>query len=252
MIELRGCRRGVGVDRVGGRRAFGVRSLLQQNALMALKLTHYLDVASSWCFWAEPMYAELKQRYAGRVEFEWKIALMDEKGMPKTRAQLEWFYRRSSMRMRSPFDLDSGWFEEGVSEYLAPNAVAEAAKDLGIDDDSVRLALATAGLREGRRTGQWEMAAEIGAVTSGLEKAKLLKRAKSREIDKRIRASTAEFHALQVTQRPTFVIDSEIGDRAVFSGFAKIDPLATTIDAMLEDLGFYESHAARYGSPPSA
>lgn len=219
---------------------------------MGIKIINYLDVVSSWCFWAEPMWAELKQRYAGRVEFDWKVALMDEAGMPKNRAQLEWYYRRSSMSMRSPFDLDTGWFEEGVAEYLAPNAVAEAAKDLGIDDDSVRLALATAGLREGRHTGQWEIAAEIGAATSGLEKAKLLRRARSREIEKRMRATTAEFHALQVTQRPTFVIDSKIGDRAVFSGFAKIEPLATAIDAMLEDLDFYESHAARYGTPPAA
>jgi predicted DsbA family dithiol-disulfide isomerase len=53
----------------------------------------------------------------------------------------------------------------------------------------------------------------------------LLKLAKSPEIEARLRQSTAEFHALQVTQRPTFVIDSPIGDRAIFSGFAKSAPL---------------------------
>ncbi len=116
----------------------------------------------------------------------------------------------------------------------------------------MRVALATAGLREGRRFGDWDIAAEIGAATAGIDKPKLLKRAKSKEIEQRIRATTAEFHAMQVTQRPTFVIDSEIGDRAVFSGFAKIEPLAAASDAMLEDLAFYESHAARYGTPPVA
>ena len=218
-----------------------------------LKITNYLDVVSSWCFWAEPMWTELKERYAGRVEFAWKIALMDESGLPKSRAQLEWYYRRSSLAMRSPFDLNPDWFEPGVKEYLAPNAVAEAAKDLGIDDDTVRIALATAGLREGRKTGDWEIAAEIGAATSGIEKEKLLKRAKSKEIEKRIRASTAEFHAMGVTQRPTFVIDSrETGDRAVFAGFARTEPLAAAIEAMLEDVAFYEQHASRYGTPPGA
>ena len=218
-----------------------------------LKITNYLDVVSSWCFWAEPMWTELKQRYAGRVGFEWKIALMDEAGLPKTLAQLEWYYRRSSMLMRAPYTLNPHWFEPGVAEYLAPNAIAEAAKDLGIDDDTVRVALATAGLREGRKTGHWEIAAEIGAATSGIEKEKLLKRAKSKEIEKRIRASTAEFHAMQVSQRPTLVIDnSATGDRAVFAGFAKIEPVAAATDAMLEDIAFYEQHATRYGTPPTA
>lgn len=219
----------------------------------ALKVTNYLDVVSSWCFWAEPMWAELKERYEGRVEFDWKIALMDEEGMPKTLAQLEWYYRRSSMLNRAPYTLNPDWLEPGVAEYLAPNAVAEAARDLGITDDTVRVALATAGLREGRKTGQWDISAEIGAVTSGIEKEKLLKRAKSKEIEKRIRAATAEFHAMKVTQRPTLVIDSsETGDRAVFAGFARIEPVEATIDAMLEDIDFYEQHASRYGTPPSA
>lgn len=220
---------------------------------MPLKITNYLDVASSWCFWAEPMWAELKERYAGRVMFDWKIALMDEAGMPKTLAQLEWYYRRSSMLMRAPYTLNPDWFEPGIAEYLAPNAVAEAARDLGITDDTVRVALATAALREGRKTGQWDISAEIGAATSGIEKEKLLKRAKSKEIEKRIRATTAEFHAMQVNQRPTLVIDSSTtGDRAVFAGFAGIEPLEAAIDAMLEDIDFYEQHASRYGTPPAA
>jgi predicted DsbA family dithiol-disulfide isomerase len=219
---------------------------------MQITATLYLDVISSWCFWAEPMWSELKQRYAGRVAFDWKIALMDESGMPKSRAQIEWYYRRSSMLMRSPFTLNPDWFEPGVSEYLAPNAIAEAARDLGIDDDTVRIALSTAGLQEGRKTGHWDVAADIGAVTSGIEKEKLLKRAQSKEIEKRIRASTAEFHAMGVNQRPTFVIDNSVtGDRAVFAGFAKLEPLVAAIDAMLEDIDFYEQHASRYGMPPA-
>ena len=44
---------------------------------MRITVTNYLDVISSWCFWSEPTWAELKERYDGRVEFQWKIALMD-------------------------------------------------------------------------------------------------------------------------------------------------------------------------------
>ena len=218
---------------------------------MRITVTYYLDVISSWCFWAEPAWAELKGQYNGRVGFDWKIALMDAAGFPKTREQAEWFYRRSGTIMRSNFMLKPGWFRPGIKECLAPNFIAEAARDLGVTDDRVRLALAEATLREGAETGEWDVAAEIGARTGGLDKARLLEHAKSSKIEGRARASTAEFHALQVTQRPTFVIDTEIGDRAVFSGFARVEPLAAALDSALEDAQAYSAFAAHFGSPPA-
>ena len=219
---------------------------------MKLTITLYLDVISSWCFWAQPAWEELKKRYSDRVDFAWKIALMDASGFPKSIEQAEWFYRRSGMMMRSPFMLKPGWFEPDIQECLAPNLVAEAARDFGVTDDRVRMALANATEREGLKTNNWDLAAEIGAKAAEIDKAKLLERASSPEVEARARASTADFHALQVTQRPTFVIDSEIGDRAIFSGFAKLEPIACTIDAMLDDLDAYAAHAAHFGEPPQA
>ena len=67
---------------------------------MKITVTDYLEVVSSWCFWSEPTWAELKKRYADRVEFQWKIALMDPSGLPVSREQEQWFYRRSGMLMR--------------------------------------------------------------------------------------------------------------------------------------------------------
>ena len=219
---------------------------------MRITVTNYLEVVSSWCFWSEPTWAELKKRYDGRVEFQWKIALMDPSGLPTSREQEQWFYRRSGMMMRSPFMLNTDWYDPILPEWLAPNCVAEAAKDFGFVDDRVRLALAHAALCEGKKVSDWEIAAEIGAVAGNIDRKKVLDRARSPEIEKRVRASTAEFHALQVTQRPTFVVDSEIGDRAIFSGFAKAEPVAATIEAMLDDLEAYAAHAAHFGEPPPA
>jgi predicted DsbA family dithiol-disulfide isomerase len=216
-----------------------------------MKITYYLEVISSWCYWAEPAWAELKQRYAGRVEFGWKLSLMNESGLPVSREQCEWFYRRSGTARRSPFMLNSGWFEAGTKEYLAPNLVAEGARDFGVEDDRARLAIAQAGLREGRKVGQWEVAAEVAAAATGLDAAKLLARAKSAEVEARARAATAEFHALQVTQRPTFLLENAIGDRAVFSGLAEAAPIAATIDVMLADAAAAASYAAHFGGVPS-
>ena len=126
------------------------------------------------------------------------------------------------------------------------------ARDLGIEDDRAWLSLINAELREGKKIGDWQVASQIAASATGLDQKELLERAKSPEIEARVRETTAEFHALQVTQRPTFVIDSPIGDRAVFSGFAKVAPLITTIDAMLDDIAGYEVHAAHFGAMPPA
>ena len=217
---------------------------------MNVTVTYFLDVVSSWCYWAEPAWAELKQRYAkSPVEFSWRIALLDESAMSKSRAQADWFYRRSGTVVRSPFMLNSGWLTHS-KEYLPPNCVAEAAKDFGITDDRVRLALMEAAMREGQNVGDWNVSAAAAAKAAGLDSAALLKKARSPEIEKRVRAATAEFHALQVTQRPAFVLEDNIGDRAVFSGLIKTAPIAAALDAMLDDAAAYASHAAHFGSPP--
>lgn len=216
-----------------------------------MRITLYVEVISSWCYWAEPAWAELKARYEGRAKFGWKLALMDASGFPVSRAQCDWFYRRSGTGMHSPFVLNSGWFEEGVSEYPAPNFIAEAARDFGTTDDRARLAISHAALREGRKVAQWEISAEVVAAATGLDPVKLLARAKSPEVEARARATTAEFHALQVTQRPAFLLENTIGDRAVFSGLANAKPIAATIDAMLADAAAVAFYTAHFGGPPA-
>jgi predicted DsbA family dithiol-disulfide isomerase len=146
--------------------------------------------------------------------------------------------------------LNTEWYDPSLPEWLAPNCVAEAAKDFEITDDRVRLALAHAALRDGKQVSDWDVAAQTGADAGKIDKKKLLERAKSPEIEARIRTSTAEFHALQVTQRPAFLIDTEIGDRAVFSGVVKLDPFVATLDSFLEDAVAYAAHAAHFGAPP--
>ena len=56
---------------------------------------------------------------------------------------------------------------------------------------------------------------------------------------------------MQITQRPTFVVDTEIGDRAIFSGVVRLEPIAATIDSMLDDLAFYATHKVHFGDPPA-
>lgn len=218
-----------------------------------MKVTYYLEVSSSWCFWSEPMWAELKARYAGRVTFDWKIAKMKPADWPVSRAQCEWYYRRSGIVTQSPFMLNSGWFDPvKPGTYPAASSVAEAAKDFGFTGDEIRLALSHAGERHGEKIGRMDVAVAIAAKAGGkqLNAKRLRARAESAAIAARIEASTLEFFAHQINQRPAFVITDDIGDKAVFSGLVKIEPLAAAIDAMLADVAAYASYQAHFGGPP--
>jgi predicted DsbA family dithiol-disulfide isomerase len=215
-----------------------------------VQVTYYLEVMSSWCHWAEPAWKELKERYAGRVAFDWKIALMPAEGYPVSIAQCEWFYRRSGSIMRSPYMLNSGWLEPDSKQYLAPNYVALAARELGVTDDRVRLAIAHAAVREGKKVGQWDLAVAAAAPAAALDPSKLLALSKTPDIAAKAQATTAEFFALQVTQRPTFLIQNSIGDRSVFSGIARAEPLVAALDALLADEAAYISWKAHFGDPP--
>jgi len=220
---------------------------------MNIKITYYLDVPSSWCYWAEPSWAKLKERYArSPVEFNWQISLLDAKSMSKSREQCDWFYRRSGTIVRSPVMLNSGWLDPVLPEFLAPNCVAEAAREFGVKDDTVRLALMEAALRQGQKVADWNVCAAIAAKAAALDAGTLLAKAQSTEVEMRVRSTTSAFHALQVTQRPTFVLDSNIGDRVVFSGVWRLDPLVAAVESMLADAAAYGSYQTHFGDPPPA
>jgi predicted DsbA family dithiol-disulfide isomerase len=171
---------------------------------------------------------------------------------PVSRAQCDWFYRRSGGTvMHSAYMLNSGWFDEGRKGlYLNPNLIAEAGRDLGIADDTIRLALNHAALREGKKVGDIAVAAAIAAKASGVSARKLRARAESAAVQARVDASTAEFHSHRITQRPAFIIEDAIADKAVFSGLVRIEPLAAAIDAMLSDTAAYAAHAIHQGPVP--
>jgi predicted DsbA family dithiol-disulfide isomerase len=217
-----------------------------------MRVTYYLEVMSSWCHWAEPAWAELKARYSGRAEFAWRIALMNKEDFPVSKSQCDWFYQRSGGTvMHSPVMLNSGWFEPGrKGSYESPNLVAEAGRDFGFGDDRIRLALTHAAEIEGMKIGDMGLAVAVAAKASGMAPAKLRARADSAEVRARVAASTAEFHAHRISQRPAFILEDSIGDKAVFSGLVKVEPIAATIDAMLSDTAAYAAHAAHFGPMP--
>jgi predicted DsbA family dithiol-disulfide isomerase len=128
------------------------------------------------------------------------------------------------------------------------NLAAEAARDLGFEDDRVRLALARAALVEGVPVQYKDAAADLVASVTGAEPATVLALMESAAVNERIEQSEREFAALGVDQRPTFVLRSSIGDTAILSGIWTAEPLDATIAAMLRDVEKYAAFAAE--NPP--
>jgi predicted DsbA family dithiol-disulfide isomerase len=91
---------------------------------------------------------------------------------------------------------------------------------------------------------------ESAANACKLDRAKLLSLAQSPELAAGAEATTAEFAALKVSQRPTFLLENSIGDRCVFSGLVRVEPLAAAIEALLFDEAAYQSWKAHVGEPP--
>jgi predicted DsbA family dithiol-disulfide isomerase len=85
-----------------------------------------------------------------------------------------------------------------------------------------------------------------------LDAGKLEALARSPETLEGLEATTKEFYALQVTQRPAFLMANSIGDRVVFSGLVRLEPLVAAVDGLLADESAYISFKTHFGDPPPA
>jgi predicted DsbA family dithiol-disulfide isomerase len=198
-----------------------------------LSLTHYLYVLSSWSFCVEPPVKHILETYGDRVQYTWRLAYADYDGNgPYKRNELEYYYARLEAISGQRFTLD--WWFEGY-DATVPDRIAEAARTLGAIGNDVRLALSHAALNDGLQITRPEVALEIAATVADLDPAQLDAEFESDRPMQTLRATKAEWLALGVTQRPTFVLINEIGDKALFSGLWQSQPLIRTVEAMLSD-----------------
>ena len=211
-----------------------------------LTLIYYLDVLSSWCFYAEPNLRRLLDVLGERVRYEWRIALVENPAGGYSHRQYDWFYRRSGSI--SGVQLNSGWVSGKYDSSIVPNAAAEAARELGFSDDRVRLALSRAALVDGKPILDPAVSAEIVSHATGVASDKIRELIDDHHIRQRIADSGEEFKRLDVDQRPAFVLSSDIGDKVVFSGVWAYEPLHATATAMLGESAKYAAFA--HDNPP--
>lgn len=208
-----------------------------------VKLVYYLDVMSSWCFYAEPALEAVRRVFGASLDYEWRIAWLANGGAWRyTPKQLAWYYRRSESI--SGVTLNPAHIQSTADGSRWPDLAAEAARALGATGDVVRHALAHAALIDGRHVEERDVALSIAAEAGGLDGAALAAKMDDPGIEARLRACAAEFDSLGATQRPTFVLRNDIGDFTVLSGNFRYEPLEACVRAMLDDEAGYRKFEA--------
>jgi predicted DsbA family dithiol-disulfide isomerase len=207
-----------------------------------IKMTHYLYVLSSWSLVAEDAVSEVCRRFGDRLDYDWRIAITDYQGNgPFKREQLEFFYARLEAATGRRMNL--GWWREGY-DWLVPDRVVAAARSLGATGIEVRLAIARAGLCDGEDITNPSVAIDIACRVSGIARASLQTALNAPETLLWLAESARQFQASGVTLRPAFVLENDLGDRAILSGIWNTEPLSAAITALLTDEESYHSFVA--------
>jgi len=194
----------------------------------------------------DEVLAAIDKRYGSRVPIVRKIALInDGKPMDAGLEQEKWYYDRCDFVTGRQFN--HHWIEKSGQATWVPNAVIQAAENLG-QGDSVREILKQEGLMAGKPILQFEVAIELAAKASGISEAELASAVRDQKTAETLQAGIAEFGRLPANQRPTFLIRSTIEDTALLSGIYRPEPVFAAIDAMISDEDAYERF--RVSHPP--
>ena len=216
-----------------------------------MRVTFYADVLSMWCSLGEDVLERLQRAYAGRVEFVWKLALI-EHGRPigNTPAMEQWYYDRCEFVTGRRFD--PRWLDDATQTSRAANAAVEAARLLGATDDVVRRAMARAACVEGRKVAREDEAVRVAAEASGFSEAAIREAMSDSRVTAALADALAEFTMLGADQRPTFHLTNAIGDRVLLVGIYRYEPVEAALAAMLADEEAYARFAATHPPIPVA
>lgn len=200
--------------------------------MAVIDLTAYIDVLSSWCYVGDLALQKAEKKYGGRLRVEWKIAqLFDYGPLPYTREQLAWYYARTAQI--SGVVMNAAWHDAPETTTYFANLAAEAARTLGVTDMSLVRALNRASVIDGKPLGRRETALDEAARLSGLGRAELDRVMRDPATAARIKQTTAEFEALNLPQRPSYVVRNPTGDLALLSGIYTFESLDAVIGEML-------------------
>jgi len=215
---------------------------------MSVRVTYYLDVLSQWCWLAERALDQVRAEFGERVSVDWRLACVNG-GAPigASKSQYVWYYGRTKAVSGTVFNPD--WMEGPQTGTLAANLAVETARILGASDDRIRRAIARAALFDGKPMGRLDVAEAVASAAADIPVPRFREIMNDPATHRRLDESAAAFAALGVDQRPTFVVENTIGDRAIISGLYAYEPLRASVSAMLHDATIYAEYSTSHPQP---
>jgi predicted DsbA family dithiol-disulfide isomerase len=211
-----------------------------------MQLTYFFDVCSVWCALGDETIAEVGARYGARAHVTWKIALINGgQAMEAGPEQELWYYDRCEIVTGRRFN--HRWLERKGQSTWIPNSLIAAAWKFGKGKE-VHQALKSAAMERGEPILQRAVALRLASEASGITTEALTSAIDDPTLASELQESLSEFESYRIDQRPAFILQSAIGDTAVFSGLYRSEPIFAALEAMFRDEEKYAVHASSH--PP--
>lgn len=214
---------------------------------LLITLTHYLYILSSWSLVAEEAVARVRAQFGSALYYDWRIVPTDYHNNQQLGLDhLKFFYARLETVTNQRLTTD--WWEEGY-DWLVPDRMAIAARRLGVADNSVRLALANAGLREGQHITRPDIALTIAAQAGRLDSGKLQRAFEEPQTLTMLFKHSSEFRQSGVMLRPAFVLRNDCDDKVILSGIWTAEAILNVVEALKRDEILYRDFAREHPAP---
>lgn len=207
-----------------------------------MKAEYFVDVCSHWCLVAVPAVQALQDL---GIDVEVVYApLNDGKPLGFTSEMETWFYRRGTGAYGKTLHPD--WCEGPDTSTWHANVSAFVAGEITGDQIAAAHAMMAAAMERGVLVGRAEEAHSVAAAYAKAPLEEIERRASAAGIHDRLLNGNRRLEAVGSDERPTFVLQNDNGDRAVFKGIWQRDAIVAAAQALLDDENAYKAA----GPPP--
>jgi len=211
--------------------------------MSAIEIVYYFDVLSSWSLISQPALEAVMAEFGDAVTIDWRVGLFND-GAPVGESAEKWAWYYTRIEAMTGVKLDPAWRESDDDSTYFPNAVAVAARRLGVTGDTVRLALSRGAMLDGRKVQHREIALDVAVEASGLGRAALSAAVDDRLTFSELSRTTREYKTLPVNVLPVFLVTNALGDTALLSGYFRPETLVAIVAEAVETIRRYEAYMA--------
>ncbi|MEO7040103.1 MAG: hypothetical protein ABI186_08765 [Candidatus Elarobacter sp.] len=210
-----------------------------------MMVTAFVDVLSHWCLAASPALVALRDTLADDVRLEVLFAPVGDGAPVGFSNEAEaWFYRRGTLAYGTK--LNAAWCENEQATTWHANAAVAAAVAAGAEPIALAALTSRAAMVRGRLLGREDEAMRVVADLSDVAPDALQAAMRAEPVVAALHAANVRLAAIGCTERPSWELVNDNGDRAVLQGVWQVEAILPLVHALLADESAYE----RAGSPP--